>query len=261
MFAALGRGGLLALWLVAPSPSPEPEGAVPGKTLKTAIQHYRDALARARWSPGYGSLGGLYGQARSFGPERSAALAAETRDYLQKATPEQKSQFLANLEGLYFTTAEAPPIPDLAFIQDLNRTSKERESERFFPFLQKLYSRTFVRPYEGKGGCTLLGNGQVVGVARSLKAIEPHVPHYKAFIQAEHDAVLKALMTPCACLTAAESSREITAYMKAFPKDPALPDLADQLQKIDAKDPTLHFQCGEAPSPSPPSPSPASPHP
>jgi hypothetical protein len=236
-----------------PSPSPEPEGAVIGKNLKNAVQKYRDALARARWAAGYGSLGGLYSQARTLGPDRSPTIAAETKDFLEKASPAQKQRLVDDLAGLRFSNPDEAPIPDIPFFIELNRTSRERESERFFTLIHGLYAKgTFTRAYEDpKAGCTRLGKDQAVGVARALKSAESKVPHYKGFLEAERQGVIRALTTTCACYGIAESQKEIADFIKAFPKDPDLPTLWDQLAKIAAGDPSLHFQCAKGTEPSP----------
>jgi hypothetical protein len=236
----------------SPAASPEPGGAVIGKNLKNAVQKYRDALARARWSAGYGSLGGLYAQARSLGPDRTPVIASETRDFLEKATPVQKQRFVDDLTGLHFGAPEDPPIPDIAFYIELNRTSREKESEHFFGLIHGIYSKTFVRAYEDpKGKCTRLGKDQAVGIARSIKSAEAHMPHYKTFLDAEKTAVMRALLTTCACNGPADSEREIQDFIKSFPKDPGVPKLTDFLGRITAGDPSLQFQCSGGAEPTP----------
>jgi hypothetical protein len=242
------------LWLLGTAPKPQGEGALPGKNLKAAMQKYRDALARARWNAAYGSLGALYKEARTMGIDRTPVLAAETKDFLEKATPAQKQRFTDDLQGLRFSTPDAPPLPDIPFYLELNKISREKESERFFNLIQGLYSKTFTHAYEDPKGCIRLGKDQAVGVAQKVKKAEAKLTHYKSFLDQEREAVVKALLTTCACGVAADSTREIQDYMKAFPTDPALPKLKDQLDKIAAGDPSLRFSCSLEGPPSPPAP-------
>jgi hypothetical protein len=235
---------------------PQTDVVAPGKALKAAIQHYKDALARARWSPGASSLGALYSQARLFGPDRTPELAAETKDYLETASPEQKKVFFADLAGLRFLPPDDTPIPDLPFFLDLTHVSRETESRTFFVLVQRIYTRAFTRPYEDKAGCARLGAGEVVGVARRLHSAESHLPHFKSLLATERAAVLKALTTTCACLGPEDSERELKSFISAFPKDPAVPTLSDQIAKIEARDPSLRFRCSGGALPETPSPSP-----
>lgn len=235
------RGALLILALLGPAPETELQ---PGKTLKAAMQHYRDALARARWSGVPGSLLGLYTQARAFGLDRTPALAEETKDYLTEATPEQRDAFFHDLAGLSFGAPDKVPLPDLEFYKDVARTSKNKESRRFVEFLQGFFSRDFKRPYEDKEfSCVKLGGGEAAGAARKLHSAEAHLPHFRSVFASEREAVVKALLSPCACLGKDESRKEIESFLKAFPKDPSVSVLKDQLSKIAAGDPALQFHC------------------
>jgi hypothetical protein len=220
----------------------------PGKALKAAAQRYRDALARARWSPGTSSLGALYSQARLMGRDRTPEVAAQTKDFLAQAPPAEKEAFLRDLAGLQFGAPEEAPVPDFAFLLDLSHVSKQKESESFFHLVKKIYSPAFRRPYEDPAGCTRLGSGEAVGVIKRVESAEKNLRHFRDLLTSERSAALKALEAGCACLGPEESEREIKSFIESFPKDNAVPPLKAQLAKIRAKDPSLVFHCNPASS-------------
>jgi hypothetical protein len=233
-----------ALLILALLGVPQETELQPGKTLKAAMQHYRDALARARWSGVPGSLLGVYNQARAFGLDRTPALAEETKAYLTEATPDQRDAFFHDLAGLRFGAPDKVPLPDLAFYKDVARTSKNKESRRFIEFLEGFFSRDFKRPYEDKElPCVKLGHGEAVDAARTLRSAEAHLPHFRSVFTSEREVVIKALLSPCACFGKEESRREIESFLKTFPKDPSTSVLEGQLSKIASGDPGLQFHC------------------
>jgi hypothetical protein len=222
------------------------EDAVPGKELKGAIQHYQDALARARWATSDGSLAALYAQARSFGPDRTPSVAAQTEDFLGHCSPEQRKALVEGLAGIKLSDPGTTPAPELQFFLAFAKMNRlTRESQEFFSLLRKIYGEDFVPAYKKPTGpCTRFGEGIFLGLYKSLVAAESRLPHYRALLAAERNALVGEMTTStCACGGPEEVERELEGFVRGVPKDPVAKRVRQRLLEIRDGSSGLAFHC------------------
>jgi len=221
--------------------------AVPGKTLKAALQRYKDALAKVRWTPNDGNIALLYARAAGFRMEKDDVLAAEMRDFLDHASDDQRKSLALDLEGLVLdTSGPLRASPDMDFFARLAKKGKASESRDFLGLYGSVHPSGRDAPVylDPTAHCARAGEGIFVDVYRKLGKNGVLLPRYRPFIDSDAKALLDVLTAgDCICGGRDATLRELRRFVKAFPEDKALPRIRDRLRAMEGEAAGVRFSC------------------
>ena len=203
---------------------------------QATIDLYKQALKSAE--NGSGTVEDAYDLSKSV--EHLLTDYEEGTGYLlESVSDEEFSRLSKELEGMLINREEIIfARPDVDFWSSLARKNGDSADKAFFSALKKTYPNSVWPVYNEQQtdvtGCTRFGSLSLVktyGIWKHFRAAFHN--RYKSFVEAESEAVTEEIATStCACGKLAGARKEITEFLRLYPKSPVTKRLKERLRKL-----------------------------